>query len=99
MITETVTVNGEARNYRRQTIAEILTEYGLDPTRPGIAVAVNGTVARRAEWPRARPFRSGAVVERHRPGSFYPNYIHHLVPIMYSYKKTPPLIGARGSRR
>ena len=54
MITETVTVNGEARNYRRQTIAEILTEYGLDPTRPGIAVAVNGTVARRAEWPTLR---------------------------------------------
>ena len=54
MVTETVTVNGEARNYRRQTIAEILTEYGLDPTRPGIAVAVNGTVARRAEWPTLR---------------------------------------------
>ncbi len=54
MITDTVTVNGEARVYRRQTIAEMLTVYGLDPTRPGIAVAINGTVARRAEWPSLR---------------------------------------------
>ena len=53
-VTETVTVNGEARDYRRQTIAEMLTEYGLDPTRPGIAVAINGTVARRADWPARR---------------------------------------------
>ena len=53
-VNETVTVNGEARDYRRQTIAEMLTEYGLDPKRPGIAVAINGTVARRAEWPSLR---------------------------------------------
>ena len=53
-VTGTVTVNGEARDYRRQTIAEILAEFGLDPTRPGIAVAINGTVARRAEWPSLR---------------------------------------------
>ena len=53
-VTGTVTVNGEAWDYRRQTIAEMLTEYGLDPTRPGIAVAINGTVARRAEWPSLR---------------------------------------------
>lgn len=45
-----ITVNGEAREHRRQSIAEIVAEYGLDPTRPGIAVAVNGAVARRAEW-------------------------------------------------
>ncbi len=45
-----ITVNGEARDYRHQTIEEIIAEYGLDPTRPGIAVAVNGAVAPRAEW-------------------------------------------------
>ncbi len=49
-----ITVNGEARDYRRQTIEEIVAEYGLDPARPGIAVAVNGTVARRADWPALR---------------------------------------------
>ena len=45
-----ITVNGEARDFRGQTVGEIIAEYGLDPTRPGIAVAVNGTVAPRAEW-------------------------------------------------
>ena len=54
MNTDTVTVNGEAWDYRGQTIEQIVTEYGLDPARPGIAVAVNGTVARRAEWPTLR---------------------------------------------
>ena len=54
MNTDTVTVNGEAWDYRGQTIEQIVTEYGLDPARPGIAVAVNGTVARRADWPTLR---------------------------------------------
>ena len=54
MNTDTVTVNGEAWDYRGQTIEQIVTEYGLDPARPGIAVAVNGTVARRADWPARR---------------------------------------------
>ena len=45
-----ITVNGEAREHRRQSISEIVAEYGLDPTRPGIAVAINGAVAPRADW-------------------------------------------------
>ncbi len=45
-----ITVNGEAREHRSQTIAEIVAEHGLDPERPGIAVAVNGAVAPRDEW-------------------------------------------------
>ncbi len=45
-----ITVNGEAREHRRQSIAEIIAEIGLEPTRPGIAVAVNGAVAPRAGW-------------------------------------------------
>ena len=45
-----ITVNGEARDYRSQTIAEIVAEHGLDPERPGIAVAVNGAVMPRATW-------------------------------------------------
>ncbi len=45
-----ITVNGELLEHRSQTIAEIVAEHGLDPTRPGIAVAVNGAVAPRAEW-------------------------------------------------
>ena len=45
-----IRVNGEMRDYGGQTLAEIIAEFGLDPARPGIAVAVNGAVAPRAEW-------------------------------------------------
>ncbi len=45
-----ISINGERRDYGGQTLGEIIAEYGLDPTRPGIAVAVNGAVAPRAEW-------------------------------------------------
>ena len=45
-----ITVNGEARDFRGQTVREMITEHGLDPTRPGIAVALNGTVVPRAGW-------------------------------------------------
>ncbi len=45
-----ISINGEKRDYGGQTLAEIIAEHGLDPTRPGIAVAVNGAVAPRAEW-------------------------------------------------
>ena len=49
-----ITVNGELLEHRSQTIAEIVAEHGLDPERPGIAVAVNGAVAPRAAWSRQR---------------------------------------------
>ena len=57
-----ITVNGEARDFRGQTVREIITEHGLDPTRPGIAVALNGTVVPRAEWS-ARRLEDEAWVE------------------------------------
>lgn len=46
----TLLVNGEPRHYTRLTIAELLQEMGIDPQRPGIAVAVNDTVVPRSEW-------------------------------------------------
>jgi sulfur carrier protein len=50
-MTETrITVNGEQRAYDGETIAEIVASAGLDPARPGIAVALNGAIARRATW-------------------------------------------------
>ena len=57
-----ITVNGEARDFCGQTVREIITEHGLDPTRPGIAVALNGTVVPRAEWS-ARRLKDEAWVE------------------------------------
>lgn len=45
-----ITVNGEDRAYHGETIAEIVTAARIDPARPGIAVALNGAIARRATW-------------------------------------------------
>ncbi len=49
-----ITINGEMRDYGGQSLSEIIAEFGLDPSRPGIAVAVNGAVAPRAQWPSLR---------------------------------------------
>jgi sulfur carrier protein len=49
-----ITVNGEDRDYGGETIAEIVAAAGLDPARPGIAVALNGAIARRATWANTR---------------------------------------------
>ncbi|MER3400138.1 MAG: thiamine biosynthesis protein ThiS [Thermoflexus sp.] len=46
----TLVVNGQTYPYRPQTVRELLADLGLDPDRPGIAVAVNATVIPRSEW-------------------------------------------------
>lgn len=46
----TLIVNGQPYPYRPQTIRELMATLGLDPDRPGIAVAVNATVIPRPEW-------------------------------------------------
>lgn len=43
-------VNGEERETRAETVAELLRELGVDTSRRGCAVAVNDAVAPRAEW-------------------------------------------------
>ena len=50
-----ITVNGEACEFCGQSVSEIIAEYGLDPLLPGIAVAVNGAVVPRADWPSLCP--------------------------------------------
>jgi len=63
-------VNGEEAELAAATIAELLAERGIDPKTRFLAVAVNGAVVRRAEWPTAclaaddtveivRPFQGG----------------------------------------
>ncbi|MCG8352672.1 MAG: sulfur carrier protein ThiS [Chloroflexales bacterium] len=49
-ITEEITVNGEFRAYATQTIRTLLAEQGIDPDRPGIAVAINAVVIPRSRW-------------------------------------------------
>lgn len=50
----TVTVNGESRPHRDQTVEELIAACGIDPARRGIAVAVNARVVPRGAWRTAR---------------------------------------------
>lgn len=43
-------LNGESVEIADSTVAEVLVRRGLDPSQPGVAVAVNGTVVPRAAW-------------------------------------------------
>ena len=63
-------INGKDAELAATTIAELLAEQGIDPKTRFLAVAVNGAVVRRAEWPTAslaaddnveivRPFQGG----------------------------------------
>ena len=63
-------INGVEEELAAATIAELLALRGIDPKARFLAVAVNGTVVRRAEWPAAilspgdhveivRPFQGG----------------------------------------
>jgi sulfur carrier protein len=48
-----VRVNGEEEPLRAQTVAALLADKGLSTDMRGIAVAVNGRVVPRADWPGA----------------------------------------------
>lgn len=56
-----LSVNGEAAEHAG-TIADLLAERLDDPRPQGIAVAVNGEVVRRDDWP-SRPLVDGDRVE------------------------------------
>ncbi|HVC53441.1 MAG TPA: sulfur carrier protein ThiS [Stellaceae bacterium] len=59
-------VNGEEAEIAAATVAELLAARGIDPAARFLAVAVNGAVVRRAEWPRAT-LAAGDQVEIVRP--------------------------------
>jgi sulfur carrier protein len=61
-------VNGLEEEVAAATLAQLLTERGIDPQARFLAVAVNGAVVRRAEW-RERPLAAGDDVEIVRPFS------------------------------
>lgn len=64
--TETVTlrVNGEDQEVPPEdlTVEALLRHLGRDPDTPGVAVAVENTVVRRADWPK-RALSGGDRVE------------------------------------
>ena len=58
-----ITVNGEPVQGRDgATIAELLSDLGVEPEARGVAVAVDGEVVPRGEWP-ARRVNEGERVE------------------------------------
>jgi sulfur carrier protein len=59
-------INGIEEEVAAVTVAELLTERGLDPNARFVAIAINGAVVRRAEW-LARGFAPGDDVEIVRP--------------------------------
>lgn len=59
-------INGVEEEVAAANLAELLAARGVDATARFLAVAVNGAVVRRAEWP-ARPLMPGDDVEIVRP--------------------------------
>ena len=59
-------INGEEAELAVATVAELLAERGIDPKARFLAVAVNGSVVRRAEWP-TQALSPGDAVEIVRP--------------------------------
>jgi len=59
-------INGEEAEVAAATVAELLALRGIDPKARFLAVAVNGAVVRRAEWPVAA-LAAGDSVEIVRP--------------------------------
>lgn len=50
----TITVAGEPRAWRGQTVRDVIAEYGIDPEWRGIAVAVNASIVPRRAWATTR---------------------------------------------
>ena len=54
-------VNGVDESLDPMTVIELLRQQGIDPAARGIAVAVNGAVLPRREWPTARLDRADEI--------------------------------------
>lgn len=65
-MSDTVRINGEDRRLTAATIADLLREEVRDPTAKGVAVAVNGAVVPRRDWP-ARQLAAGDRIEIVKP--------------------------------
>lgn len=59
-------INGIDEEVAAATIGQLLAARGIDPGARFLAVAINGAVVRRAEWP-AAPLSANDVVEIVRP--------------------------------
>ncbi len=62
----TIRVNGERRRLEARTVIGLLEAEGLDPEARGLAVALNGAVLPRRDWP-GTPISAGDEVEIVKP--------------------------------
>jgi len=67
-MSQTLTINGEARQTAASTVTALLTEEGVKLDAKGVAVALNGAVVRKLEWS-ATVLAEGDTVEIVKPFS------------------------------
>lgn len=61
--TLTISLNGQPATFEEgDTIADVVRHLGHDPALPGVAVAVDGSVVHRRDWP-ATPLADGQRLE------------------------------------
>ena len=65
-MTISLKINGVDEEVAVMTVAELLVERGIDPKARFLAVAINGTVVRRADWP-GLALTAGDAIEIVRP--------------------------------
>ena len=46
-----IVMNGEPVAIQAETVIDLLNAEGIDPGAKGVAVAINGNVVRRGDWP------------------------------------------------
>jgi sulfur carrier protein len=49
-VSEMISINGERKPFNSSTLIELLEENGVDSSKGGVAVALNGEVVPRADW-------------------------------------------------
>jgi sulfur carrier protein len=49
-VTDRISINGESKPLSSSTLIELLEENGVDSSKGGVAVALNGEVVPRADW-------------------------------------------------
>jgi sulfur carrier protein len=49
-VSETIFINGERKPLSSSTLIELVEKNGVDSTKGGVAIALNGEVVPRADW-------------------------------------------------
>lgn len=65
-MTDSIRINGEQKPHDAATVAELLRSLGIEATRAGVAVAVNGRVVPRSRWA-AAAIAAGDEIDVVRP--------------------------------